>query len=367
MNYTNDNRVVMTLDAGGTNFVFSAIRGNKEIVEPVRMPSGAHDLNLCLHNLEEGFSKVKAMLEDEPVAISFAFPGPADYVNGVIGDLPNLPAFRGGIALKQFLEEKFDIPVYINNDGNLFAYGEALAGTLPVLNRKLEASSNPQRYRNLIGITLGTGLGAGVVLNGELLLGDNGCGGDVWVFCDKYHPDMIAEETVSIHAVKRMYKELSGEDRPELTPKDICDIADGKQQGNADAAHETWNRFGRGLGHALCFALTLIDGVVVIGGGLTGAKKHFFPSMLDEMNGELGRIDDTSVPHLQMDVYDLTDEQQTQEFLRTETATAIVPASKMEVTYFKHKKTGVAISTIDTSLLINLGAYNFALNEIDKR
>lgn len=366
MDYSNDKRVVMTLDAGGTNFIFSAICGNQEIMEPVRLPSGANNLELCLKTLEEGFNLVKERLSEKPIAISFAFPGPADYINGVIGDLPNLPAFRGGVALKAFLEKKFAIPVFINNDGNLFAYGEALSGTLPALNKSLAAIGNPHRYQNLIGITLGTGFGAGVVLNGELLLGDNGCGGDVWVFRDKYYPEMIAEESVSIHAVKRMYAELSGENRPDLTPKDICDIADGRKNGNQTAARETFVRFGKGLGNALCYALTLIDGVVVIGGGLAGAHRYFFPAMLEEMNGRMGRFEGGTVPRLQMDVYDMTDAAQMAELLKPETVVAAVPGSNEKVPYQQHKKTGVDISTLDTSFVINLGAYNFALNELDK-
>ncbi|MDD4760188.1 MAG: ROK family protein [Bacteroidaceae bacterium] len=366
MDYSNDKRVVMTLDAGGTNFIFSAIQGNKEILEPVRLPSGANNLEICLKTLEEGFNSVKERLIQEPIAISFAFPGPADYVNGVIGDLPNLPAFRGGVALKAFLEKKFGIPVFINNDGNLFAYGEALSGMLPALNKALEASGNPHRYQNLIGITLGTGFGAGVVLNGELLLGDNGCGGDVWVFRDKYYPEMIAEESVSIHAVKRMYAEFSGENRSELTPKDICDIADGRVAGDQAAARKTFVHFGKGLGNALCYALTLIDGVVVIGGGLAGAHKYFFPAMLEEMNGQIGRFEGGNVPRLQMDVYDMTNPEQMAELLKPEMMVAHVPETKEEVPYQEHKKTGVDISTVDTSFVINLGAYNFALNELDK-
>lgn len=125
---------------------------------------------------------------NEPVAISFAFPGPADYKNGVIGDLPNFPVFRGGVALGAFLEEEFGIPVYINNDGNLFAYGEALAGILPSINEELKAAGNPKRYKNLLGITLGTGFGAGVVIDNCLLTGDNGCGGDVWIMRNKNIP-----------------------------------------------------------------------------------------------------------------------------------------------------------------------------------
>ena len=85
--YTNDNRIVMTLDAGGTNFVFSAIQGGKEIADPVVLPACADCLDKCLGNLVEGFKAIQAGLPETPVAISFAFPGPADYQAGIIGCL----------------------------------------------------------------------------------------------------------------------------------------------------------------------------------------------------------------------------------------------------------------------------------------
>ena len=77
----------MTLDAGGTNFVFSAIQRGNEILNPVRLPSNAHHLDLCLETMITGFNKVLDSLSKKPVAISFAFPGPADYPNGIIGDV----------------------------------------------------------------------------------------------------------------------------------------------------------------------------------------------------------------------------------------------------------------------------------------
>jgi hypothetical protein len=118
MELKNDKRIVMTLDAGGTNFVFSAIQANEEIIEPVRFPSNADNLDLCLKTIVDGFQEVKNKLKEEPSAISFAFPGPADYPAGIIGDLANLPAFRGGFALGPMLQDTFNIPVYLNNDGD---------------------------------------------------------------------------------------------------------------------------------------------------------------------------------------------------------------------------------------------------------
>ena len=156
--YEHDERVVMTLDAGGTNFIFSAMRGGAEIVEPVHMKAVADNLKGCLDTLVSGFTKVRQMLDVEPVAISFAFPGPADYRHGVIGRLPNFPAFSGGgVALGPYLEDIFSIPVYINNDGNLYAFGEALTGFLPGINAELASRGSSRVYRNLIGITFGTG------------------------------------------------------------------------------------------------------------------------------------------------------------------------------------------------------------------
>ena len=133
----------MTLDAGGTNLVFSAIRGGEEIVAPVVCPTVADDLEACLQRIASGFEQVRRLLSEPSAAISFAFPGPADYRAGVIGDLPNFPAFRGGVALGPFLEHRFGIPVFINNDGNLFAYGEALSGVLPAVNARLAAAETP--------------------------------------------------------------------------------------------------------------------------------------------------------------------------------------------------------------------------------
>ncbi|MBE0646521.1 MAG: ROK family protein, partial [Bacteroidales bacterium] len=121
MNYSTDPRTVLTLDAGGTNFVFSVIRANQEIVSPVYIKSSGESLEVILKNIIQGFEEVKSSLHEEPVAISFAFPGPADYLNGIIGDLQNLPLFRGGVALGPMLHEHFKLPVFINNDGDLFA------------------------------------------------------------------------------------------------------------------------------------------------------------------------------------------------------------------------------------------------------
>jgi len=361
--YTQDKRIVMTLDAGGTNFVFSAIRGAEEVVEPVILSAEVSDLAKCLHILVEGFNKVKELLPAAPVAISFAFPGPADYAAGIIGDLPNFPSFRGGVALGPFLEENFGIPVFINNDGNLFAYGEALTGVLPEINRRLKEAGSLKQYKNLLGVTLGTGFGAGVVIDGKLLTGDNGAGGDVWCLRNKKYTQYIVEESVSIRAVKRVYAELSG-DQSDLSPKDIFHIAEGEMQGDREAAIRSFSELGEMAGDAISSAITLTDGLVVIGGGLSGAGKYILPALLDEMNNSTGMMDGSRFGRIQMKAFNLDKEEEFVQFAKGESVEIEIPGTSRTIPYDPMKRTGVLISRQGTSRAVAMGAYVYALNHL---
>lgn len=366
--YRNDTRTVITLDAGGTNFVFGAMQGNKFIIDPITMPANAHDLDKCLSTMVEGFEQVIAKIDHKPVAISFAFPGPADYANGIVGGfyLPNFPSFRDGVALGPFLEDKFGIPVYINNDADLYAYGEALAGALPQINEKLEALGSAKRYRTLLGYTFGTGFGFGFVTNGELHTGDNSC---IETFClrHKHMPNIMVEDGVAVRAVKRVYKEESGIDDPTLQPKDIFDIAEGTREGNQEAARKAFATMGEVAGDAMATAVTLIDGVIVIGGGITAAKKYIMPSLINELRSQMHSIGGDTFDRVQMKVYDLNNEEEFKLFAKGASRDLKVYGTDKVVTYDPEKRVGVMISNIGASTAISLGAYAFALNELDKK
>jgi len=366
MNLDNDRRIVMTLDAGGTNLVFSAIQGNREIVAPITLPSNAHDLNLCLGAVVEGFSRVRQALPQEPVAISFAFPGPADYPAGIIGDLPNLPAFRGGIALGPMLEDKFQLPVFINNDGDLFAYGEAISGFLPYINEKLKASGSAKQYQNLFGITLGTGFGGGIVRNGELFIGDNSAAAEIWVMRGKLHPQAYVEESISIRAVQRVYLAHSSvKHAAPPTPKDIYEYAQGSGQGDQQAAILAFNELGEAIGDALANAMTLIDGLVVIGGGLSAAGPLFLPRVVAEINGTIETLAGQPIPRTELKAFNLEDGASLQAFIRGEAREITVPGTDRKVVYDPLKRIGIGLSRLGTSKAVALGAYAFALHAID--
>ena len=374
--YRYDNRVVITLDAGGTNLVFGAMQANKFIVDPITLPSNADNLDKCLATMVEGFQAIIDKLEEKPVAISFAFPGPADYPNGIIGGyLPNFPSFREGVALGPFLEYKFGIPVFINNDGDLFSYGEALGGALPEVNARLEALGSPKRYKNLVGYTFGTGLGIGIVVNNELNRGDNSC---VETFCLKHKkmPDIIVEDGAAIRAVKRVYGELTGNPNHGLEPKDLCDIADGKREGDTEAARKAFAEMGEIAGDAMATAVGVVggghppavprtDGRIVTGGGITGARKWIMPSLLKELRSKMHTIAGDELNRVQMKVYDLDSEEEFKEFAKGDQRTLKVYGTDRYVAYDPQKRIGVAISKLGASNAISVGAYAFALSQLD--
>ncbi len=366
MGYARDPRVVLTLDAGGTKFAFSAVQGDREVVEPVTLPSNAHDLPLCLETIVEGFTKVKEKAPAPPVAVSFAFPGPADYPRGIIGGLGNLPAFKeGGVALGPLLEDRFGVPVFLNNDGDLFAFGEAIAGFLPWVNDLLAKGGSPKRFRNLFGATFGTGFGGGIVQDGRLWIGDNSAGGEIWLLRNKLDPRSNIEESVSIRAIRRVYAQRAGiaaETAPE--PKDIFAIGRGEKPGHRVGAIEAFRCMGEAAGDALASAITLIDGLVVIGGGLTGAADLFLPALVAEMRSTF-ETPSGPIPRLEIKAFNLEDAAEREAFVRGEAKEVVVPGSGRKVAYDPLKRVGVGLSRLGTSRAVALGAYAFALAELD--
>ena len=362
--------LILTLDAGGTNFVFSAVKNREIQGEAVTLPSMANELEACLDQILGGLQELHNTMGREAVAISIGFPGPADYKKGIIGECNNLPAFRGldGVAIGPMLEHHFDLPVFIRNDADLFAYGEAIAGALPEVNTAMEESGRPSRYENLLGITLGTGIGAGIVTGGRLLEGDNSAGAEIWALRSKLHRDSPVEEDVSIRALKRVYAEIARmpvEEAPE--PEVLASIARNQQKGHSAAARESFRRFGEALGDAMANAVTLIDGLVVIGGGISAAHDLFMPAVMQELNGKYQLRESGGAPRTLMRAFNLQDETDRRAFLSHKQHAIAVPRSERRVSYDPMKRTGITISKLGAGRAVAIGAHEVAVNELAAR
>src|SRR5436190_4618704 len=111
--------------------------------------------------LDDVFELADQLMGDEVAAIGIGVPSVVDMEEGIVYDVVYIPSWKE-VHLKKLMEERYHIPVFVNNDANCFALGEHYFGS-------------GKGYRSFIGVTIGTGVGAGVVINHKLYAGHN-CG-----------------------------------------------------------------------------------------------------------------------------------------------------------------------------------------------
>lgn len=361
----NTSSIILTLDAGGTNFVFSALQHGKIITDIVCLPASTKTEAACTATLIEGFEILKNNIKQPISAISFAFPGPADYTNGIIGDLPNFSGINGNYRLKFILETHFKCPCFINNDGNLFAYGEALKGALPEINTTLKATGNPKKFSNLIGITLGTGIGCGIVINGTLLTGDNSSGAEIHNMSNLINPLWNIEESVSARAIQRVYAEKAKiELDPNVMPNHIYEIARISQGINKDAALYSFNQYGKALGFVLADLINIIDGLVVIGGGVSSAWNLFAPAMFEAIQTKYQLPNGNTTNRTTVQVFNAEKEKEKQTFLKG-AVEEIHISTNNTISYDTISRTAVMRSKNGASKSISIGAYHFAISQLN--
>lgn len=153
---TNDN--IIGIDLGGTHVRAGAVSGgNLSNMASARIPAAGNVEEV----LEVIYQLTDPLVEENIKAIGIGVPSVVDVENGIVYDVQNIPSWKE-VALKKLLEARYRIPVFINNDANCFALGEKYFG-------------KGKKVHSMIGLTIGTGLGAGIIINNKLYTGVN-CG-----------------------------------------------------------------------------------------------------------------------------------------------------------------------------------------------
>jgi len=120
-------------------------------------------------------------------------------------------------------------------------------------------------------------------------------------------------------------------------------------------------------GNAMAQALTLVDGLAVIGGGISGAAPLFLPALVNELNSTYTDPQGEKYRRLTAVAFNLEDPAQLQQFLQGEKREIAVPASRKKVQYDPLQRIGVGMSRLGTSEAVAIGAYAFALRTLDGR
>jgi glucokinase len=353
--------VVLTLDAGGTNLVFNYVIDGIVGEDILTFKTKSDNLDQLLEKIVSGFEEIDAKIDKEIDAISFCFPGPADYKNGVIGDLENLPYFKGGVPLSAILEDIFNVPVYINNDGDMFTLGEYDEGFLKRVNSDLKQFGSTRRYSNLYGITLGTGFGGGVVIDGKILIGDNSAGGEINRMASHYYSGESCEELISKRGLKRVFSELTTKENITFSPKEIANIAKDPTHKYVNEAFKSYQIFGTEIGMMLANSLTLLDSPVVLGGGMSNAKDLLAKPIVEALNKKFSTISGKSVGRMEIEAINYEDPIERDKFLSTIPQMIKVPNSDRMIEYNDKKIVPIGFKSFSTSKAVSLGCYNYAL------
>ena len=201
----------------------------------------------------------------EAALVGVGLPGPMDADARVARVCINLPGWLE-VPLADWLEPRLNRKVTLANDGNCAVMGEAWMG----------AAAGCQ---NAVLLTLGTGVGGGVLLNGSLFTGHNGAAAEPGLIgietdgppCNSGNRGSL-EQFASIAALRRL---SDGRD-----PRELASAADAGEP----KAQEIWTQYGRRLGvgiSSLVYILT--PELVLLGGGLAGASRHFLPAVREEV------------------------------------------------------------------------------------
>jgi glucokinase len=258
------------VDLGGTRLRVAAVTGDGRLAsDVVSAPTGRafapDDLRRALLQLTD---RVRSALPGGRVA-AMGF-GTAGVVGrGPLSQCDNLPLLNG-IELAGLVGEVVDCPVALENDARCFTLAEARYGA------GLGA-------RDVCGITLGTGVGCGVILGGRVHRGAGSQAGEVWRIPLR---GRHLEYFLSGDGLVRTYEAAGGS--PGLDPADV----EGRARDGAEAAARgAWQAFGEDLAFLCTCVIALYDpAVIVIGGSLSGACDLYGPVLASRLDGQATRI-----------------------------------------------------------------------------
>ena len=264
----------LALDIGGTFVKCALVSDVGEIIRTGDFPTEANLGNDSFARfLVDNIGRFLAGIEEKPDLVGAGMPGFVDGNRGILYESPNLPNLKN-LELARDLSDGLHLPAFLENDATAAAWGEHLFG-------KHENASN------MLVVTLGTGIGGGLVLGGHLHRGANGFAGEIGQM--PLYPDGPPCPCGGKGCLERYIGKKAFEDDYRLRAN-LADSVDPKPidvraQGGDLVAQAAWNAYGERLGIVLASASNLLDlGVIVLTGGIAGAFSRFDKSMLESYN-----------------------------------------------------------------------------------
>lgn len=281
---------VIGMDMGGTNTVFGIVDARGNVISKAAVKTGVHqDINLYVQDIYDELIKLIDDVGGVSVIKGIGVGAPnGNYYTGNIEFAPNLN-WKGVIPFSQLMRDKFGIPAVLTNDANAAAIGEMTYGAA-------------RGMKNFIMITLGTGVGSGIVIDGKLVYGHDGFAGELGHTCSVRNNGRqcacgktgCLETYASANGVARTAREILETRKDDsllrnipvesITSKDVHDAA---LQGDV-VALEIFEFTGKILGEALSdFVAFSAPEAIVLFGGLTKSGDYILKPIIEHMEKNL--------------------------------------------------------------------------------
>ncbi len=263
------------IDVGGTNVKIALVGDKGNIIYSNSIPTRAEmGYEYTINNMKQAVSDLLKETNSnckDIEGIGFGFPGQVDYQQGIVRLAPNIPGWVN-IPIAKVFEEEFNIPTRVDNDVRCAALGELNFGA-------------GKGCQNLICITVGTGIGSGLVINGKLVRGASNSAGEIGhIKLDMYGgplcgcgdrgcleafasgPSIVSMAEEYIKGGKSTkYRELAN---PDITPYIVSEAA---KQGDR-VAQKIFTIMGEYIGIGLTSVVNLLNPEkIIIGGGVADA------------------------------------------------------------------------------------------------
>lgn len=278
------------VDLGGTSIKIGLVDEKGKILEKISVDSNANDgPKAVVNQIKKGIKQLLKKEEHKILGIGIGAPGTIRTKKGTVENPPNFPGW-GKIHLGNLIKKEFHVDVFVENDANAAAIGELIYGA-------------GRKYQNFIMITLGTGVGGGIIINKKIYRGEVGGAGELGhvtidaegVPCkcgsfgcveayigNNYLIERVKEELKKNR--KSILFELCGNKLESLNPKIIHDAAEKNDQFARSVIIDTGKRLGYGLSNAI----NILDiATVIIGGGVAGFGELLFTSVEETLKSRV--------------------------------------------------------------------------------
>jgi glucokinase len=240
---------VLGIDIGGTNIRVGLVENNVVVrMESLKIKREGSETEI----MDDLNIIIGKFVKEKIDGIGIGVPSLVDPEKGIIYDATNIPAWKE-VHLKEQLEAKYNIPVYVNNDANCFVMGEKHFG-------KVKA------YSNIVGLIIGTGLGSGLVLNNHLYAGKN-CG------AGEFGMIPFRDHNFEYYCSGQFFENVHGTTGEEIKLR--------AEHGDTQAS-EIFTQFGSNLGEVIKVIMLALDPEIFILGGSVSKSFEFFKDAMWE-------------------------------------------------------------------------------------